>query len=204
MACCLLLVPTIAAASAVSPLPESDYTVRHVCAAPAPGYAGCLALELVPKTAAARAHTHPLGITRSAPTEAGKAAEICEDPTPGEGCFGLRPQDLHSIYGLPTSATSAQTIALVDAYNDLTAEADLNLYSKEFALSELAACTAKETSDCFEKVNQNWGNRAPALSREHRSKESRRSGLQKQSSDQKSPRSKGSGLQESGRSRWMG
>ena len=154
MACCLLLVPTIAAASAVSPLPESDYTVRHVCAAPAPGYAGCLALELVPKTAAARAHTHPLGITRSAPTEAGKAAEICEDPTPGEGCFGLRPQDLHSIYGLPTSATSAQTIALVDAYNDLSAEADLNLYSKEFALSELAACTAKETSDCFEKVNQ--------------------------------------------------
>jgi hypothetical protein len=157
MACCLLLIPTIAAASAVSPLPESDYTVRPVCGAPAPGYAGCLALELVPKTAAARAHTHPLGITRSALTEAGKAAEICEHPTPGKGCFGLRPQDLHSIYQLPTTTTvaSTQTIALVDAYNDLTAEADLNLYSKEFGLSELAACTAGETDECFEQVNQN-------------------------------------------------
>jgi hypothetical protein len=33
----------------------------------------------------------------------------------------------------------------------------LNLYSKEFGLSELATCTAGETSDCFEKVNQNGG-----------------------------------------------
>ncbi len=83
-----------AAESAVAPLPASDYTVRHVCPAPAPGYAGCLALELVPKTAAARAHTHPLGITRSRAVVAAKASE---------GAFGLRPQDLHSIYDLPTT-----------------------------------------------------------------------------------------------------
>ncbi len=144
-----------AAESASLPLPESNYAVRHVCAAPAPGYAGCLALELVPKTAAARAHTHPLGITRSAPTEAGKAAEACENPTPGEGCFGLRPQDLHSIYQLPTTTTvaSTQTIALVDAYNDLTAEADLKVYDEEFGLPP---CTAG--NGCFEQVNQQGQN----------------------------------------------
>jgi len=135
-----------AADSAATPLPASDYTVRHVCAAPAPGYAGCLALELVPKTAAARTHTHPLGITRSQPIVAAKASE---------GAFGLRPEDLHSIYQLPTTVAPTQTIALVDAYNDLTAEADLNLYSKEFGLPELAACTAGQTSECFEQVNQN-------------------------------------------------
>jgi hypothetical protein len=150
MACCLLLGPTIAAASVVSPLPASDYTVRPVCAAPAPGYAGCLALELVPKTPAARAHTHPLGITLNAPSGAGKASAVCEHPTPGEGCFGLRPEDLHSIYGLPTSAASAQTIALVDAYNDLSAEADLKVYDEEFGLPE---CTG--ANKCFEQVNQN-------------------------------------------------
>jgi len=146
-----------AAESTVSPLPESDYTVRPVCAAPAPGYAGCLALELVPKTAAARAHTHPLGITRSAPTEAGKASTVCEHPTPGEGCFGLRPQDLHSIYGLPTTTNvaSTQTIALVDAYNDLTAEADLKVYDKEFGLPE---CTDEGANKCFEQVNQKGQN----------------------------------------------
>jgi hypothetical protein len=147
----------IAAASVVSPLPESDYTVRPVCAAPTPGYAGCLALELVPKTAAARAHTHPLGITRSAPTEAGKDSAVCEHPTPGEGCFGLRPQDLHSIYQLPTTTTvaSTQTITLVDAYNDLTAEADLKVYDKEFGLPE---CTDEGANKCFEQVNQKGQN----------------------------------------------
>lgn len=139
----------IAAQEAAAPLPESDYTVRPVCAAPAPGYAGCLALELVPKTAAARAHTHPLGITLNAPSRASKTSAVCEHPTPGEGCFGLRPEDLHSIYALPTTAASAQTIALVDAYNDLTAEADLKVYDKEFGLP---ACTA--ANGCFEQVNQ--------------------------------------------------
>jgi hypothetical protein len=142
-----------AAEGAVSPLPESDYTVRQVCAAPAAGYAGCLALELVPKTAAARAHTHPLGITLNDSVGVGKAAEVCEHPTPAEGCFGLRPEDLHSVYGLPTTAASAQTIALVDAYNDLTAEADLEVYDKEFGLP---ACTA--ANKCFEQVNQKGQN----------------------------------------------
>jgi hypothetical protein len=135
--------------NAVSPLPASDYTARHVCAPPAPGYAGCLALELVPKTAAARAHTHPLGITRSAPIGAGKAAEVCRPPTAGEGCYGLRPQDLHSIYQLPTNAASTQTIAIVDAYNDLTIESDLGAYDKEFGLPE---CTG--ANRCFEQVNE--------------------------------------------------
>jgi hypothetical protein len=129
-----------AAENAVSPLPASDYTVRHVCAPPTPGYAGCLALELVSKTAAARAHTHPLGITRSAPIRAASAKE---------GVFGLRPQDLHSIYALPTTVASTQTIALVDAYNDLSAEADLKEYDKEFGLPE---CTV--ANQCFEQANE--------------------------------------------------
>jgi len=134
--------------SAVAPLPASDYTVHHVCPAPAPGYAGCLALELVPKTAAARAHDQPRGVTRGAPLDT---------PASAEGVFVLGPEALHSVYQLPTTASAAQTIAIVDAYNDLNAAADLNHYSKEFGLSELATCTAGETSGCFEKVNQNGG-----------------------------------------------
>jgi hypothetical protein len=137
------------AESAVSPLPESDYTARHVCAPPTPGYAGCLALELVPKTAAARAHNHPLGITLSAPIGAGKDAEVCRPPTAEEGCYGLRPQDLHSIYALPTTVASTQTIAIVDAYNDLTIESDLETYDEEFGLPK---CTS--ANKCFEKVNE--------------------------------------------------
>ncbi len=66
------------------------------------------------------------------------------------GDFGLRPQDLHSAYQLPTSASGTQTIALVDAYNDLSAEADLETYDTEFGLPK---CTA--ANGCFTKVNQN-------------------------------------------------
>jgi hypothetical protein len=143
--------------SAVSPLPASDYTVRPVCAAPAPGYASCLALELVPETAAARAHTHPLGITLTSAIGAGEASEACRPPLAAEGCWGLRPQDLHSAYGLPTTSASAQTqtIALVDAYDDPAVEGDLNVYDEEFGLP---ACT--RANGCFTKVNQR-GERRP-------------------------------------------
>ena len=123
----------------VLPLPVSDYSVRSVCAAPAPGHASCLALELVPKTPAARAHTHPVGMPRAAPIRAGKVAEVCKPPTAAEGCYGLRPQDLHSAYALPTTAPSEQTIALVDAYDDPTAEADLKVYDEAFHLPTTSA-----------------------------------------------------------------
>jgi len=137
-----LLCAPAGAAGAVSPLPASDYSVRSECAAPSPGFAACLSLQLQPRTTAARAHTHPLGMTSNAPIAAVKATE---------GVFGLRPEDLQSAY-FPSSepaAPATQTIALVDAYNDPNAEADLNVYDKEFKLS---ACSA--ANGCFEQVNQ--------------------------------------------------
>jgi hypothetical protein len=135
-----LLAPLCASAEAatVAPLPESNYAVRPVCSAPTPGWAGCLALELVPRTRAARAHTHPLGMTR---------ARLLAEPSPAGGGFGLRPGDLHTAYRLPDPTSSTQTIALVDAYNDPTARTDLEAYDKEFGLTEC--------SGCFTQVNQN-------------------------------------------------
>jgi hypothetical protein len=144
-AVCSVLCASAAQAGPVSPLPASDYTVQSVCAVPAPGHSGCLAQLLAPRTAAARAHTHPLGITRSHAITAAKASE---------GAYGLRPQDLRSAY-FPgeqpdAPASEPQTIALVDAYNDLNAEADLKAYDEEFGLLE---CTV--ANGCFEQVNQN-------------------------------------------------
>ena len=66
---CSLCAPA-GAAGAVSPLPASNYTVRPACAAPAEDSASCLALQLLPATAAARALTHPLGVTRATPVSA--------------------------------------------------------------------------------------------------------------------------------------
>jgi hypothetical protein len=101
-----------------------------------------MALRLVARTPQASAYTHPLGVAR--------AVERSGAPSPSSGLLGLRPQDLHAAYELPTSAPSAQTVALVDAYNDLNVEADLATYDKEFDLRE---CTVG--NGCFKKVNQN-------------------------------------------------
>jgi hypothetical protein len=140
----LLCLPA-ARAGALSPLPQSDYGVRSVCGAPAPGHVSCLALELVPRTAAARADTHPLGMRTAGVIRAGSAAQ---------GAYGLGPQQLRNAY-LPgeeprAPASQPQTIALVDPYNDLDAEADLKIYDDEFSLPECSAANG-----CFEQVNQN-------------------------------------------------
>ena len=124
-----------------APLPASDYAVNSACSQPQPGHAGCLALMLVPRTAAARARTHPL-VT---PTDQkGVPARTAAD-----GAYGLGPKQFESAYDLPSTAPAAQTIAVVDAYDDPNAEADLAVYDREFGLPE---CTA--ANGCFTKVNQ--------------------------------------------------
>jgi hypothetical protein len=140
-----LLASAAHATGAVAPLPASDYVTRDVCAPPATGYAGCLAVQLVPETSAARAHTHPLAMTRPHAVKDEEAA--------AEGGYGLRPEDLHTVYQLPTQQAEAtsnpQTIAVVDAFDDANAEADLAVYDAEFSLP---SCTT--ANGCFRKVNQ--------------------------------------------------
>lgn len=109
-----------------------------------------MALQLVPITTAAREHAHPIGMARPA------LSGSTPSKSPANKDFGLRPQDLHSAYELPvppedvpSAAEAGQTVALIDAYNDPTAEADLKAYDEEFGLPE---CTT--ANGCFRKVGQ--------------------------------------------------
>jgi len=71
---------------------------------------------------------------------------------------GFAPTDLRAAYGLPsTTAGAGQTVAIVDAYNDPTAEADLAVYRSKY---ELPPCTA--SGGCFRKVSQSGGTAYPA------------------------------------------
>jgi hypothetical protein len=155
LAAALIAVPTVLVPSAIAatdaPLPEADYAIAPLCAAPLEGHAGCLALELEARAAAARAKTHPIGFTRSSPILDGRARE---------GADGLRPIDLQHAY-FPAAgedpdapAASPQTIALVDAYNDYEAAEDLAAYSTEFGIPQLQKCASRSEDDCFEQVNQ--------------------------------------------------
>ncbi|MDX3456670.1 putative Ig domain-containing protein [Streptomyces sp. ME02-8801-2C] len=62
---------------------------------------------------------------------------------------GLSPANLHSAYNLPSTGGSGLTVAVVDAYNDPNAEADLGTYRSQFGLS---ACT--KANGCFKQVSQ--------------------------------------------------
>ncbi len=70
---------------------------------------------------------------------------------------GYNPPDLQSAYALPSATTGAgQSVAVVDAYDDPSAEADLGVYRSEFGLP---ACTT--ANGCFRKVAQDGSTHYP-------------------------------------------
>jgi subtilase family serine protease len=68
---------------------------------------------------------------------------------------GYAPADLRSAYAVPSS-TSAKIVAIVDAYDNPNAEADLGVYRAQFGLPP---CTT--ANGCFRKVDQNGGTSYP-------------------------------------------
>jgi len=94
---------------------------KRVCDAPAAGEASCFARVL----AAPDGTVQPLA-------------------TPS----GWGPADLQLAYNVPAAGSTA-TIAIIDAFDDPTAEADLGVYRSTFGL---APCTT--ANGCFKKVNQ--------------------------------------------------
>jgi subtilase family serine protease len=71
---------------------------------------------------------------------------------------GLSPQTIKSAYNYSTdpAAGFGKTIAIVDAYDDPTAESDLAVFNTTFGLP---ACTT--ANGCFTKVNQTGGTSYP-------------------------------------------
>ncbi len=126
-------------ASAVSG-PSRDLGVRPLCRPPAPGLATCHALVWADLQGAARP------FTTSTPS-----ATPAVDP--------LGASDLQQAYGLTAAAAAygrGVEVAVVDAYDDPTAEADLAGYRAGMGLPP---CTA--ASGCFTKVDQHGGTSYP-------------------------------------------
>ncbi|MGH3158460.1 MAG: carboxypeptidase regulatory-like domain-containing protein [Streptosporangiaceae bacterium] len=72
---------------------------------------------------------------------------IHPDTTPA----GYGPSDLQSAYNLPSSsAGNGETVAIVDAYDDPDAEADLQAYRAQYGLP-----VCDTANGCFQKVNEN-------------------------------------------------
>lgn len=131
------------------------------CPSPTPLRAQCLAVvepespaspAVIGRNFAAQATSSPL-LEAVAPTMCvvNQEYEYC-----GSGANrGFSPQDLQSAYRLPSSAAgSGQTVAIVDAFDDPNAQADLNVYRATY---NLPPCEA----GCFTKVNQTGGTGYP-------------------------------------------
>jgi IPT/TIG domain len=141
------------AAAAAQAAGHSRFRVQRVCHARKPGRAACLGLKLVPSSLSS-ADLHASAVRQSREAAGGaRPAVTNKNPEPGF----LTPQSLHDAYALPgeTASSSLQTVAVVDAFDDPTAEADLDVYDKQFGL---APCTT--ANGCFRKVNQ-AGNASP-------------------------------------------
>ncbi len=75
-------------------------------------------------------------------------------PPPPSSPSGYFPKDIQSAYNL--TSTTGGTVAIVDAYDDPTAEADLGVYRGQFGLP---ACTT--ANGCFQKTSQTGTTRYP-------------------------------------------
>jgi len=93
--------------------------------------------------------------TASTGRHAGCFARIRPAPAPATGTratagpSGLTPAQIVAAYRAPTSRGVGQTVAIVDAYDNPRAEADLAVFRRQF---HLPACTT--ANHCFRKVNQ--------------------------------------------------
>ena len=76
---------------------------------------------------------------------------------PGETPSGYGPSDLQDAYDLPSmTAGAGETVAVVDAFDNPNAEADLAIYRTQFGLPP---CTT--ANGCFRKVDQRGGTTYP-------------------------------------------
>lgn len=139
------LLPACASAL-VEPIGPGNYSTESVCGAPPEGFVSCLADGLVPESQAARSRLYPIGMNLAEPPNRGR---------PSAGVYGRRPEDLHWVYELPHNAPDAQTIGIVEAFDDPTIENDLRVYDEE---SDLPSCS--HANGCFRKLNQH-GNAFP-------------------------------------------
>lgn len=118
--------------TSVSKTSNEPVPYEAVCGTPKEGDAACFALR--------RTDTTPVKGVRPATA------------TPE----GYAPGDLLSAYNLTADGGAGQTVAIVDAMDDPTAEADLAVYREQFGLP---ACTT--ANGCLRKVDQRGGTTYP-------------------------------------------
>ena len=142
-ACGLLLVLSLSCASAALAQPHlhglnpRELSTRANCSSQPRGYARCASERLV-------------YVAGETPVRSVSEADASATAGPAITPAGYGPSELQSAYKLTTLAANQgadETIAVVDAYDDPNAEADLAVYRSHYGLPPCAA-------GCFTKIEQ--------------------------------------------------
>jgi subtilase family serine protease len=137
-------------------LSPAQVTTRAACPAVGPRQARCAARALVlrsngalvrPRPGAGRAGGRVLSRARSAAPAQEMAAVA-----PPQAATPAYLQQAYDLTALSQSGGSGDTVAIVDAYDDPSAESDLTTYRSSYGLPP---CTSAD--GCFRKVNQTGG-----------------------------------------------
>ncbi|HEX2902234.1 MAG TPA: hypothetical protein VHO01_02150 [Jatrophihabitans sp.] len=153
----VLAIALVAAAAVIAATsPNADAATRpgasaprieQLCGVAALGQARCLAERQVTGSTGLTQAGGPPGRTPGSPHRGtGPNNTAAPSYTPS----GYGPADLADAYQLDTSKGYGQTVAIVDAYDDPNAAADLAVYRSQYGLP---ACTI--ANGCLQKVNQN-------------------------------------------------
>ncbi|MDB5067250.1 MAG: Neutral zinc metalloprotease, partial [Chloroflexi bacterium] len=149
-----LLAGTLAGATAAQAATAATALSGTPGATPASGPAGAAALGSTLACGAAKPG-HVRCMARLS-TLSGRVRHDSSAAGPVPGSY--TPSDLASAYALPSgSAGGGQVVAIVDAFDDPTAEADLGVYRSQFSLRPCSS-----SNGCFRKVDQNGGTQVPA------------------------------------------
>jgi subtilase family serine protease len=124
----------VAAAPAQAASTHGESWTRSCAVDLTPGHVFCNALHV----SSTVEHVHAMGVTPNA--------------TPS----GYGPSDLRSAYNIPAGGGAGQTVAIVDAYNDPNAAADLAVYRSQYGLP---ACTT--ASGCLNIVGETGTSKLP-------------------------------------------
>jgi subtilase family serine protease len=116
--------------------------------------AAVIALSAIGTGGAANGHANAAAVCPAAPDAARCHALVALDahgnPDAQPAPYGLSPAQIRAAYGWQNIGDGAgKTIAIVDAFDDPTAEFDLNTFSQQYGLP---ACTT--ANGCFQKVTQ--------------------------------------------------
>jgi subtilase family serine protease len=142
-------VSSVAAPSLGEPLNAAQLAPRHACVSVAPDFASCFAVVDTGLHWSGRSWepgAAPASRPVAAPPRKPRAAASPAAPQAPQPYMAA---DLQSAYNLPSAtAGTGQVIAVVDAFDDPAAAADLAAYR---AANALPAC---DSAPCFIKVNQ--------------------------------------------------